>query len=111
MANGLDAFQGLPLWVRIIAVVGFPTTIACVLLAVFLGWFESPLTKVVQQQSQQIQLLTQVLQTAQLNRQEERATFEYQNLLLRTLCRTYAKPELQLQCEPRYRGFEEPPTK
>jgi hypothetical protein len=107
----IDTFTGLPVWVRVVAILGFPTAIACVLLGVLLGWLESPLTKVVSQQAQEIGLLTQVLRQAEVNRTHADSMIEYQNILLRTLCRTYAKEGLQAQCEPRFRGYEEPQPK
>jgi len=107
----LDTFTGLPVWVRVVSILGFPTSIACVLLAVLLGWLKSPLTEIVNQQAQEIALMTQVLRQAEINRAHADSMIEYQNVLLRTLCRTYAKEGLQTQCEPRFRGYEEPQPK
>lgn len=105
-----NAFTGLPLWARIVAVLGFPTTIACILLAVFLGWLKSPLSEVVFQQQQQIAIMNQLLKQREIARYEDREGREYQNMLLRILCRAIIK-EAQTNssaCEPRYRGYEEP---
>jgi len=104
VSNGGD-MAGLPVWARVIAVLGFPTVVAVLLLAVFLGWIKSPLTEVLSLQQQQIAIMAQNLQSAQQFRNEERITLEYQNVLLRTLCRNFAKD--QTQCEPRYFGYEE----
>jgi hypothetical protein len=96
--SGFADTHGLPIWVRVIAVLGFPTFVACVLLAVILGWVRSPLTEVMSLQQQQIVLMTQSIQNTNEFRSEEKRMIENQNILLRTLCYSFAKDTMQ--CEP-----------
>ena len=99
----------LPLWTRIVAILGFPTVVACVLLGVLLGWVKSPLTEIVVLQQKEVDVLQSIIQTSLATRRESMASIEYQNMLLRTLCRSISKNEQQsLACEPYYRGYEEP---
>jgi len=98
MADPLGEATTLPIWARVIAVLGFPTVVACLLLAVFLGWIRSPITEVLSLQQQQILLMTQNLDASRQALNEERRMIEYQNVLLRTLCYSFAKNTLQ--CEP-----------
>ena len=84
---------GLPSWVRIITVLGFPVFIAVVLLAAGLGMVDSPLTKIPHLEEK----LTALRLELRVHSIETRETTR----LLRQICRNIAKSEtMATQCEP-----------
>ena len=40
------SLNGLPGWAQVISVLGFPIVVAMILLGMFIGWFQSPLTRI-----------------------------------------------------------------
>lgn len=115
-SNGGNHYQGasdmlisLPTWARVIAFLGFPTAVATILLAALLGWIRTPMSDIVIFQQEQINLLRAHIEYSASAKREDAALTDYQNMLLRTLCRNLVAKQDLLQCEPRYRGYEEPP--
>lgn len=87
---------------------------AVVLLAALLGWIPSPMTRQQEQQQLMLNLLqNQILSLQAHDRNSMEARVEasrqqnYANMLLRTLCRSVAPAQRQMECEPRYGGYEE----
>lgn len=52
--NGLGAISGMPIWVKVIAVLGFPIFVAVVLLGMFTGIVPSPVSATAQALQQHV---------------------------------------------------------
>jgi len=94
-------------WPKLITYLGFPTFIALILIAVVLGWIKSPLTELLSAQQQEINLLNEHQKATATLRKDLSASLIYQNMLLRTLCRSLVAKQDLLACEPKYQGYEE----
>jgi len=95
------------MWVRIGVTLGFPTSMCIILLAALMGWIPSPITAMLQAQREQIEVLRIHEREGAISRREIAASTDYQNILLRTLCRNLVAKYDLTQCEPRYRGYDE----
>lgn len=83
------------------------TVVAFILLAALLGWIPSPMTTMLNMLSRNVEALESHDRTsAGLRTQIVKGT-EYQNILLRSICRSLLPKEQQAQCEPKYLGYEE----
>jgi hypothetical protein len=77
------------------------------LLAALLGWIPSPMTNALNSFEKVANALQSHDQKSSELRQQITDSMNYQNALLRTICRGITPANLQMQCEPRYRGYEE----
>lgn len=76
--NGDITIQA-PIWVKMILQLGFPTSVACLLLAALLGWLPSPMMTT-------------------LNRLEYQAW--QQTMLMRVICYSMVAGKANRECEP-----------
>lgn len=109
MSNGLSdgVIVGLPLWVKVSVVLGFPTVIALILLAALLGWVPSPMITMLDVLKTQAAIQIHHDMDTQALRRELLTSTEYQAMLMRTICRSIVPAQSHYQCEPRYKGWEE----
>lgn len=83
--------------------------LALILLAALLGWIPSPMLRMLDILNRQVQVLEAHDRNSSVLRQEIIESTNYQNSLLRTLCRSMVPQAQQAACEPRYKGYEEKP--
>lgn len=109
MPSELDDYSltGLPVWVRAIAILGFPSFVACLLLGAILGWIKSPLSETLALQEKLIMNLQQHELETLAARQDLIDGTNYQNALLRVLCRNLVAKQDLSACEPSWRGYSE----
>jgi len=101
------SLTGLPMWIRAIAILGFPSFVACLLLGAILGWIKSPLTETLEMQNKLIISLQQHELETLASRQDLIDGTNYQNALLRILCRNLVTKQDLSSCEPSWRGYSE----
>src|SRR5262245_18767690 len=110
MANGdynKDIIAALPVWAKLAVIFGPTTGFAFLLLLSMLGYLKSPMTTNIEQNEKILNTLIQEQTANIVLRRQIAASLEYQNVLGRTVCRNTTVKELQYQCEPRYRGYDE----
>lgn len=117
MSNGNDItaaaslIQSLPVWARLLVIFGPNFAFTAVLLAAIMGWIDNPMTRAMTQNAEMIQVIRVHDNSSIQLRRELLAAFEYNNLLVRTLCKNMVPATAQFQCEPRYRGYDESANK
>lgn len=102
-----DEFNIMPIWVRIAVFFGFPSAVAAILLAALLGAIPSPMTQMLILLAAQNQTLTNHSMETAAQRDEIRQQLQYQNIILRSICRGIVPSQNQSQCEPSYQGYQE----
>jgi hypothetical protein len=94
----------LPVWLNILVNQGPTTTALLLLIAVVLGWIPSEMLEKSRANTANINLIRGQMEQM-LNLQW---TYnEYQNVLLRSICRQIAPLDKQGQCDPLFKGYDE----